>query len=216
MNPQTTPDNYVNPLNSMQKGERQIFAIKRHPIGILFTYIVAGFGLLLLAIIIFGVAPALAPDHKDQIIRLGAGLFLIVLLMTLLLVLVSHYVYWGNRWVLTTDSLTQVSQTGLFRKESSQLSLANLEDVTAQNNGILARMFKFGVLRAETAGERSKFTFIYCPNPEQHAQEILNAREQFEQGLRAKEEAGERGAPAAPVASPPVPTMPPPTTPPQV
>ena len=201
MNPQADNDSYVNPLNSIQKGEHQIFAIKRHPIGILFTYIVAGFGLLVLAIIIFGVAPAIAPDHKDQIIRLGSGLFLIILLITLLLVSVSHYVYWGNRWVLTTDSLTQISQTGLFNKESSQLSLANLEDVTAQTNGILAKMFNFGVLKVETAGERSKFTFIYCPDSEKHAQEILNAREQFEQGLRATEEAGEHGV--APVAAAP-------------
>lgn len=201
MNPQSpNPDTYVNPLNSMQKGEREIFAIKRHPIGILFTYVVAGFGLLVLAVLIFGVGPALSPDHKDQIVRLGAGLFLIVLLFTLIIVLVSNYVYWGNRWVLTSDSLTQVSQTGIFNKESSQLSLANLEDVTAQTNGILAKMFNFGVLRAETAGERSKFTFIFCPSPEKYAQQILMAREQFEQGLRANEEAAERPAPSPPSA----------------
>ncbi len=206
MNPQTNAqntENYVNPLSAMQKGEREIFAIKRHPIGILFTYIAAGFVLLVLGIVIFALAPALAPDHKDQIIRLGSGLYLIILLVTLLLVLVSHYVYWGNRWVLTSDSLTQVSQTGLFNKESSQLSLANLEDVTAQTNGILAKMFNFGVLKVETAGERSKFTFIYCPDSEKHAQQILMAREQFEQGLRAQEEAGEqRPAPAAFTAPP--------------
>lgn len=194
MNPQTEPSGYVNPLNSMQIGEQEIFSIKRHPIGILFTYIVAGFSLLVLAVIIFGVAPALLPERKDEIVRLGAGLFLIVLMITLVLVVVSHYVYWGNRWVLTSDSLTQISQTGLFNKESSQLSLANLEDITAQTNGILARVFNYGVLRAQTAGERSKFFFIYCPDPEKYAQEILNAREQFEQGLRAKDQASQPAA----------------------
>ena len=203
MNPQSNPSNYVNPLKAMQKGERQIFAIKRHPIGILFTYVVAGFGLLLLAVIIFAIAPLIAPDNRETIVRLGAGLYLIVLLVTVLLVTVSHYVYWGNRWVLTTDSLTQVSQTGLFNKESSQLSLANLEDVTAQTNGILAKIFNFGVLKVETAGERSKFTFSYCPDPEKHAQEILNAREQFEQGIRIQEEANESQSASSAPSSPP-------------
>ena len=195
----------------MQQGERQIFAIKRHPIGILTTYAVAGFILLVLGLIIFVGAPLLSPDNKDVIIRFGAGLYLIVLLVTLLMVLVSHYVYWGNRWVLTTDSLTQVSQTGLFNKESSQLSLANLEDVTARTNGLMAKMFNFGVLKVETAGEHSKFTFIFCPDPEKHAQEILNAREQFEQGLRTQDETSDQHpaapmppvAPSAPVATPP-------------
>ena len=185
----------------MQVGEQEIFSIKRHPIGILFTYIVAGFSLLVLAVIIFAVAPALLPERKDEIIRLGAGLFLIVLMITLVLVVVSHYVYWGNRWVLTSDSLTQISQTGLFNKESSQLSRANLEDITAQTNGILARVFNYGVLRAQTAGERSKFFFIYCPDPEKYAQEILNAREQFEQGLRAKDQAS-RPTATSPFAQP--------------
>lgn len=197
MNPQTNDQNnesYINPLNATQKGEREIFAIKRHPIGILFTYVVAGFILLVLAVIVFVVAPLLSPDHKAQIIQAGAALYLIVLLVTVLLVLASHYAYYGNRWVLTTDSLTQVSQTSLFNKESSQLSLGNLEDVTARTNGVLAKMFNFGILKVETAGERSKFTFNFCPSPEKYAQQILMAREQFEQGLRNKEEYAEQPA----------------------
>jgi hypothetical protein len=90
--------------------------------------------------------------------------------------------YWGNSWVVTTDSITQVNQTGLFTRQSSQLSLANLEDVTAEQNGILAHAFNYGLLKAETAGEHSKFSFYYCPNPNLYAQQILHAREQFEQG----------------------------------
>lgn len=212
MNPQTDNNPSTNPLNAMQKGEHEIFAVKRHPIGIIFTYIVAAFVLLVVGVIIFGLAPLISADHKDQIIRIGAGLYLVVLLVTLLLVFVQHYVYWGNRWVLTTDSLTQVSQTGLFNKESSQLSLANLEDVSAITNGVLAKMFNFGVLKVETAGEHSKFTFIFCPDPEKYAQQILVAREQFEQGLRDQAESNERPAPyAAPAqfsTAPPPPPMP--------
>jgi uncharacterized membrane protein YdbT with pleckstrin-like domain len=83
--------------------------------------------------------------------------------------------------------VTQVQQTGLFNKQSSQLSLENLEDVTAEKNGILAQMFNFGVIKCETAGERSKFVFPFCPNPTYYAQEILNARERFMQDIRSKE-----------------------------
>jgi hypothetical protein len=87
----------------------------------------------------------------------------------------------GNRWIITSDSITQVNQTSLFNKQSSQLSLANLEDITVEQNGIIQSVFGFGTLRAETAGERSKFMFQYCPNPNSYAQQNLNAREQFEQ-----------------------------------
>jgi hypothetical protein len=79
--------------------------------------------------------------------------------------------------VVTSDSLTQISQTSLFNRQSSQLALVNIEDVTAEQNGILAHMFNYGVIRVETAGERSKFVFTYCPNPNFYAQQILQARE---------------------------------------
>lgn len=203
MNPQNQPpqvSKFNNPLNSMQTGEREIFAIKRHPIGIIAMYFSAGFALLLLAVITFAVLPTLLPNNRDQILRLGAGVYLLVLLMVGVFIVVSHVIYWGNRWILTSDSLTQITQTGLFNKQSSQLSLANLEDVTAKTNGILANMFNFGILKAETAGERSKFTFEYCPDPEKCAQQILMAREQFEQGRHYDEG---QAAPQAPPQTPP-------------
>src|SRR6202011_6093270 len=93
-------------------------------------------------------------------------------------------IYWGNSWIVTSDSVTQVSQTSLFKRQSSQLSLIHLEDVTAEQNGVLAHMFNYGLLRVETAGERSKFTFTFCPNPNFYAREILAAREAFEQNRR--------------------------------
>lgn len=57
--------------------------------------------------------------------------------------------------------------------------MANIEDVTAEQNGILAELFGFGTLKAETAGERSNFHFLYCPEPNKYAQIILHARERF-------------------------------------
>lgn len=201
----------------MQTGETEIFEVKRHPFGILTTYIGTAFILLVFAILIYGLGPVILPSYHDQVIRFGSLLFLIMLIFALVIVGVAHIVYWGNRWILTSDSLTQVTQFSLFNKQSSQLSLANLEDVTAQTNGILAKMFNFGILKAETAGEHSKFTFIYCPNPEKYAQLILLAREQFEQGLRNESEPTQVAAPVAPqpvqppAQQPPVPPAMPPT-----
>lgn len=45
-------------------------------------------------------------------------------------------------------------------------------------------MFDYGVLRLETAGVRSKFVFVFCPRPDIYAQQILNARAQFERTHR--------------------------------
>jgi len=184
MNPQNEPVHINNPLNVMQSGEQNILEVKRHPFGMIGIYITATVMLIVLGIIAFAVLPAVFVDNATQVTSIGAIVFLVVLILTAIFLAISHKVYWGNRWILTSDSLTQILQISLFDKQSSQLSLANLEDVTAIQDGILAHMFNFGTVKAETAGERSKFVFVFCPNPNHCAQQILNAREQFEQNQR--------------------------------
>jgi hypothetical protein len=208
--PSPAPVQVNNPLSVMQTGEQNIFELKRHPIGLIGTFIGAGVLIIVLAVVCFAVVPlALGSDHHSQAVELGALIFIVVTLLVIGFVAIANKVYWGNRWILTSDSLTQVLQHSLFDKQSSQLSLGNLEDVTAEQNGVFEKMFKYGVIRVETAGERSKFVFAYCPNPEIYAQHILRAREAFERRAGGDDQRLYRGvgsyAPAAPVPQAPYP-----------
>jgi len=94
--------------------------------------------------------------------------------------LIATKIYWGNTWELSTEGITQVSRTGLFDKQSSQLSLGDIEDVTVEQNGMLTHMLNYGLIRVETAGEHSKFVFLYCPNPNYYSQSIIAAREDYD------------------------------------
>lgn len=166
----------------MQPGEQSICEVKRHPVGMLGTYFIAALVIVAVAVLAFIVTPAvLTSTSRATINSLGMAVFLLATCLVVVLVFVANKIYWGNSWVISSDSLTQISQTSLFHKQSSQLSLGNLEDVTSDQRGILAQMFGFGTLKVETAGERSKFTFPFCPNPNYYAQKILAAREAFEQ-----------------------------------
>jgi hypothetical protein len=128
-------------------------------------------------------APSVLTDmDQDMVKKVGLAAFLISAVFVGIFGFIAHIVYYGNRWILTSDSLTQISQNSLFDKQNSQLSLANLEDISAHQDGILAHIFGFGLLKVETAGEREKFAFTYCPQPNKYAQQILMAREAFEQG----------------------------------
>lgn len=171
-----------NPLSAMHEDEVIIFEVRRHVIGLFFMYL--SFGLLLALVAVVAVmAPSLLSDYDTDMVRqISMTVFLVAFVFSAIFTFIGHIVYNGNRWILTSDSLTQVSQRSLFNRQNSQLSLANLEDVTVHQDGILAHMFNYGVLRAETAGERSKFSMLYCPNPNAYAQKILVAREDFEQG----------------------------------
>ncbi len=168
------------PMVVLQPGERIIAEIKRHPFGIISVYAAS-----LAALIVAGSLAVAAPTYIDSYsfngnlnTMLAVGVALFVVLMGLILV-VATVVYWQNRWVVTDDSITQITQDSLFGRRVSQLSMENLEDVTVDQHGILPTLFNYGTLKAETAGEHSKFTFPYCPHPNKYARLILEVHETF-------------------------------------
>lgn len=180
MNPQDTSRT----LSELPQ-EKIIFQIKRHPIGILTIYITSSILIIVLAVVAFGVVPRyLTSSSSTQVYGIASVVYLIFLLLVGCFVYITHIVYWDNSWTLSDESLTQVTRSSLFDKQSSHLSLGNLQDVTASQEGILPHLFRYGSLRVETAGEGSKFIFPLCPDPNVYAQHILEARERFEQGLR--------------------------------
>lgn len=169
-----------NPLEAMQPGEEIICEIKRHPMGMLSKYIATFLALVVLGVSAVLLIPQTVPQDTQPQARVfavfGVAAFAVIAAIGLYL---TQFIYYKNRWIVTSDSITQVSQTGLFSTQLSQLSMANLQDVTVVQDGIMPSTFDYGILRAETAGERSKFVFLYCPNPKKYAQEILMTREQF-------------------------------------
>ena len=166
----------------MVDGEVTIFNVQRHPFGLIGMYI--SFGLLLVIVAVVAmIAPGILTEYDSDLVkRIGVAALLVSAVFVGIFGFIAHIVYYGNRWILTSDSLTQINQHSLFDKQNSQLSLGNLEDISAHQDGILAHMFNFGMLKVETAGEHSKFFLTYCPRPNEYAQKILMAREAFERG----------------------------------
>lgn len=176
----------INPLSVLQEDEQVICEINRHPIGMLATFAIGGVLLLVIAGLCFA-----------YIAQLVVGLSVIALAAVLIggFLALASKIYWDNYWVVTDDSLTQLRRSSLFDKEACQLSFANLEDVTATQDGFWAHVFHYGMISAETAAASEKFTLTYCPDPVSFAQKILAAREAFEQdrGRRKKRNADQDG-----------------------
>lgn len=192
MDPQNPPQSadspaIHNPLATMEPGEQVVCEIKRHPIGMLGMYLAVGFLLVMLAVLALAVAPGVFSSYShSQVVLAGMIVLIIAAAAGTGFLLIASKVYWGNMWIVTNDSITQIKRMGLFDKQTSQLSLGNLEDMTAEQDGVAQQMFHYGVISAETAAATDKFTFNYCPNPTYYAQKILQARERFEQGHEPK------------------------------
>ena len=184
--PQPAPDRSdprpkgLHPMVVLQPGERVVAVIKRHPFGILSLYAGGAIALAIAIAFAFILLPRVLDtyDTSQANTMIYFGLAIVVVGMALILAIATS-VYWQNQWTITTDSITQISQKTLFTRQVSQLSMDNLEDVTVDQDGIIPHLFNFGTLKVETAGERSKFQFPYCPNPTDYARRILEAHEQF-------------------------------------
>ncbi len=176
------PTDIDNPLAAMQPDEKILCEIKRHPIGMISQYVMVGFVLVLLAAAVAFVPQFLSQSSQSSPSRMQEAALIIWVLVAIISMIglwISSTIYYKNRWIITSDSITQVNQTGSFDTQMSQLSMANLQDIGVVQDGILPQMFNYGILRAETAGERSKFIFPYCPDPKHYARQILIAREDF-------------------------------------
>ncbi len=160
----------------MQPGERVVCVINRHPFGIVQQYIGATLSIAIVSVLVLMTVPGKTTPGIQDLFYAGLAFLAFVLVAVLA---AATRVYWENHWIITTDSLTQVTQGGLFGAKVSALSLDSLEDITVDQSGALAHMFNFGTLRAETAGEASKFQFAYCPDPVEYARKIIDAKEKY-------------------------------------
>ena len=161
-------------------GNHEILIIKRHPFGLVSMYLLAIIGLVGSFGLVFWLVPtALGGDAQTRVMSYLLILAVVATFLVGIFLVIATYIYRQNRWVVTDDSVHQVSQRGLFNRQTSELSMANIEDVTAEQIGVLAKLFGFGTLRAETAGELPYFHFNYCPHPEKYAQIIIKARESY-------------------------------------
>lgn len=177
--------NTVNPkyleLIEMDTGESLVCSIKKHPIGLIGIY---GTGIFVGLAVLFGAISSgfwieLQPDLATQfpigltLWIIGAIIFMIIIFFTY----VAGYIYKNNIIIVTTDKVAQILYRNLVDRKISQLSLGDLQDVTVDQRGILARMFKYGTLVIETAGEQNNYNFTYTPLPYECANEIVAARE---------------------------------------
>ncbi|HEX7963322.1 MAG TPA: PH domain-containing protein [Candidatus Saccharimonadales bacterium] len=184
----------IHPMVVLQPGEVIVANIKRHPFGIVSLYVSAVVGIGVAAAVAFILLPSLLDQYGGgDGMTLAVGGLAVITVLLLLVLGVATSVYWQNEWVITTDSITQIVQNSLFGRQVSQLSMDNLEDVTVNQDGIIPHLFNFGTLKVETAGERSKFLFPYCPNPNDYARKILEIHEHF---LEERRNVQQYGGPA--------------------
>lgn len=156
-------------------GQHFITLIKKHLIGLIFQYL----WVLLGTAALFLIAAFAVPEFVNDISGAGAlaGVLVIAVVIFILILLTNMYIH--NSLVITDKETIQILQRGVFQLKVSHLSHADIEDITAEQNGLLATIFNYGTLHIETSGELKNFAFTFCPDPDRYARIVLEARQQF-------------------------------------
>lgn len=171
------------PHLNLSKGEYIISAIKRHPIGLVKIWaigiVVIGAIMAMAVMLLAGQQSASYDGNLTLAVTVGVS---ILALMVLLGVFVATYIYNSNRFYLTNESVVQEIQTGLFAKHEQTVSLANIEDASYRQHGVLPALLNYGAIRLSTEGEETTYRFNYVSNPKQQIAILNNAVESFKMG----------------------------------
>lgn len=173
------------PVLNLSEGEYVISAVRRHPIGL-----IAPVGVTAVLVLVF---LGLLFYYDNIIASLGltgsfpsvqAAFFPLVMLMIAVVVggLIAVYVYESNRFFLTNESVIQEIQVSLFSHYEQTVSLANIEDASFSQQGILQNMLGYGDIRLSTEGDETTYRFQYVANPKEQIAKLNNAIEAFKNG----------------------------------
>ena len=171
------------PHLNLSDHEFVISAISRHPIGLISIW-----GAVAAAVLVIFIGFPLLVNNLTIITdrNLSAGALvsagMIVLLVAVLFVLggvIATVIYQANRFYLTNESVIQHIQTSLFTKKDQVISLANIEDASYRQQGILQTILNYGSIRLSTEGEETTYRFNFVADPHKQIDTLNNTVEAF-------------------------------------
>ncbi|HZP55328.1 MAG TPA: PH domain-containing protein [Candidatus Saccharimonadales bacterium] len=182
--PPVSEDDIAGQTDLFEKGEHQLAIVHRHPIGLIFIYLESLIGILIVIVFFALVTPDIFDNLDKESNRALLGLVVFGLAILVFFLFIATFIYQESRLLITDRSLVQIVQRGLFSRKVSRLSFSNVEDVNADQRGILATILNYGTLNIETAGEMENFNFKYTPKPNYYADVIIEARQRYAESLQ--------------------------------
>ena len=168
------------PQLNLSEGEFVISAVKRHPIGLLSIWAVVAAAILLIFIgfpVLLSSGSFLGRSLSASAIMSGGLVLLFAAVLFVLGGIMATVVYQANRFYLTNESVIQHIQTSLFSKKDQTISLANIEDASYRQQGILQTILNYGSIRLSTEGEETTYRFNFVANPKKEVDKLNRSEE---------------------------------------
>lgn len=173
------------PMLNLSDGEYVVMAVRRHPIGLFLPFLSGFFLLLLPTLLLLNYDTVITSlNLNNQAVDVTVMVIPVLLFMTLVIigVYIAYFVYNSNKFFLTNESVIQEIQLSLFSRHEQTVGLANIEDASFVQAGIIQQLFNYGTVRLSTEGEETTYTFTFAANPRHHIEVLNNAVEAFKNG----------------------------------
>ncbi len=116
---------------------------------------------------------------SEVVVALVTVFLSIFMLFAALFVYVLWIVNYLNIQLVTNQNLVDIDQLGLFSRKISELSIEDIQDVSATQHGVLQSFFHYGDIIVQTAGENTNFTFEKIKDPYATAKKIMEIKEKY-------------------------------------
>jgi uncharacterized membrane protein YdbT with pleckstrin-like domain len=172
-------------LIELDANEKVVCELRKHPFGLFIVYL-TGFlvsialtlATIFTAIIFNGDPLEVGGAGNSAIVLVVSVVGVLLIILSLIMTAIGAFLYTSNVVFVTTDKIVQVLYTSIFNRKVSQLVLGDVQDITVEQKGLFARIFNFGTLIIETAGEQNNYVFTYAPGPYECSKIISAAHEQ--------------------------------------
>ena len=171
------------PDMNLSPHEYVVTAVPRHFIGIFIPAFTTSICVALALSIVFNypyiAQPLGLPASSMGLVLVVGGLLSVLFLLGGYAAL---WIYLNNRFFLTNESVIQEIQTGLFTHKEQTVSLANIEDASYDQVGLVQTILNYGSIRLSTEGEETTYRFDYVAKPKYYISILNNAVEAFKNG----------------------------------
>jgi hypothetical protein len=168
---------------SLGEREKVVDVIHKHPMYLVLMFTVMIFAYVLVLLATYFLSPALLNNDPEAVYRTTSFVALLMAVLMGLVFVVATFLYWQTKIIISSENLIQILQKDLLHSQTSRLALTDIEDVTAEQQGLLATLFGYGNLVVQTAGEQANFIFSFCPNPNRIAKELIDAKDDLTSGV---------------------------------
>ena len=164
--------------------EQLLGEIRKHPFGLFIIFLTGGLVALALMLSLMVLPLLVAEDPIGLGLDIGSirsilvGVGFLLTILAIVMTAVAAYLYQSNIVIITSEKITQLLYKTIFDRKISQLSIGDVQDVTINQTGVFARIFNYGTLTIETAGEQENYIFTFTPNPYETGKLIVGSHEE--------------------------------------